>query len=422
MRLLASALLSCRLFATNYYVASNGNNSNNGTRTATPWLTIAKVNGSTFSAGDTISLRCGDLWNENLTVPSGGSSGNPITIGNYTLTTCPALPSLVGDATNPVITDTRNFVTIQDIKVSGGGTFGVSIQADSIHDVTVQRMEITTSQGAGLLLANVFNQTTTAATGLNALNNYIHDNGGHGIQYLFRVQSSTASGNTIARNGSIPGMTGWHGMSAFGIGNGADPSLLTWTLNDVSGTVWTMAGGEGAGIQSDNNSSFLVITSNYVHGNGGYGIAAATPSNNDTISGNLVCGNGAVSLLPGIVINNSHDNLVTLNTVVSNGTGIVLFSTNSVNNTITHNIIANNGLTELSRNDIASGFLSNSNNIYHAAGGTAYMAWNGSTFNLAGWQVASGQDANSTSTDPGNVCPGGVYARGITFSGPIGVH
>jgi hypothetical protein len=69
---------------TTYYVSSSaGSDSNNGTSAATAWKTIAKVNGQTFVAGDSILLKRGDVWNESL-VPSGsGATGTPITFDAY---------------------------------------------------------------------------------------------------------------------------------------------------------------------------------------------------------------------------------------------------------------------------------------------------------------------------------------------------
>src|SRR5580700_8365680 len=70
--------------ATTYYVAAAGSDTNNGTSSSTPWQTIAKVNASTFSPGDSILFNRGDAWyGTALTVPSAGSSGNPITFGAY---------------------------------------------------------------------------------------------------------------------------------------------------------------------------------------------------------------------------------------------------------------------------------------------------------------------------------------------------
>jgi hypothetical protein len=67
-----------------YYVDSaDGSDFNNGTSSATPWQTIAKVNTSTFNPGDSILFKAGDTWREQLTAPSSGSPGNPITFGAY---------------------------------------------------------------------------------------------------------------------------------------------------------------------------------------------------------------------------------------------------------------------------------------------------------------------------------------------------
>ena len=60
-----------------------GSDSNDGLSTGAPWKTIAKVNAASFSAGDTVSLKKGEVWRETLTVPSSGASGNLITFGSY---------------------------------------------------------------------------------------------------------------------------------------------------------------------------------------------------------------------------------------------------------------------------------------------------------------------------------------------------
>jgi hypothetical protein len=67
-----------------YYVdAANGNDSNAGTSASAPWQTIAKVNGSSFSPGDSVLLMRGDVWREQLNIPSSGSAGKVITFDAY---------------------------------------------------------------------------------------------------------------------------------------------------------------------------------------------------------------------------------------------------------------------------------------------------------------------------------------------------
>ena len=86
--------------ATTYYVAAAGSDSNSGTSTSTPWQTVAKVNGATFSPGDSILFNRGDVWyGTALAVPSSGSSGSPITFGAY------------GSGVNPILKGATNLST-----------------------------------------------------------------------------------------------------------------------------------------------------------------------------------------------------------------------------------------------------------------------------------------------------------------------
>ena len=75
-----------------YYVdATGGNDSNVGIATNSAWKTIAKVNTSSFAAGDFILFKRGETWREPLVVPSSGSAGNPITFGAYGTGALPVL-------------------------------------------------------------------------------------------------------------------------------------------------------------------------------------------------------------------------------------------------------------------------------------------------------------------------------------------
>lgn len=56
-----------------YYVSfSTGNDNNTGTSEGTPWKTLAKLNGMIFLQGDTVLLKCGDTWNEELILKGSG--------------------------------------------------------------------------------------------------------------------------------------------------------------------------------------------------------------------------------------------------------------------------------------------------------------------------------------------------------------
>jgi hypothetical protein len=79
-----------------YYVDKNADPGGDGTTQELTgahcaWDTIADVNGATFAAGDSILFNKGCTWREQLTVPSSGSAGLPITFGAY------------GSGANPII-------------------------------------------------------------------------------------------------------------------------------------------------------------------------------------------------------------------------------------------------------------------------------------------------------------------------------
>jgi len=77
-------IIPCFLFGATYYVdATIGDDDSTGTSIATAWKTIAKVNAASFSAGDFIYFKRGEIWREQLTVPSSGTSGNRIIFGAY---------------------------------------------------------------------------------------------------------------------------------------------------------------------------------------------------------------------------------------------------------------------------------------------------------------------------------------------------
>ena len=83
-------------WAGTFYVdATGGNDANDGLSPAAA-KTVAKVNGSTFAAGDQILFKRGQVWNESLVPPSSGASGNPIVFDAYGTGEAPTLTGYVG--------------------------------------------------------------------------------------------------------------------------------------------------------------------------------------------------------------------------------------------------------------------------------------------------------------------------------------
>ena len=110
--------LACLLFmgvsrATTYYVDNCnvlGNDANNGTSQATPWLTIGRVNSATLLPGDSVLLRRGCIWHEKLLPPASGTADSPITFADY------------GSGTKPIL----DGATAPSHWGHGGGTYVLS--------------------------------------------------------------------------------------------------------------------------------------------------------------------------------------------------------------------------------------------------------------------------------------------------------
>jgi parallel beta-helix repeat protein len=89
MRRLALLLAVCWLSlaparAATYYVdAERGNDTNNGTSANTAWKSISKVNQTKLLPGDTILLRRGQIWREQLILQSSGEAQRLISLDSY---------------------------------------------------------------------------------------------------------------------------------------------------------------------------------------------------------------------------------------------------------------------------------------------------------------------------------------------------
>ena len=83
--------------ATYFVDATNGSDSNDGLSSSSAWKTIAKVNSSSFSPGDNILFKKGEVWRGKLVTPSSGAVGSPITFSSY------------GSGPNPLIKRTELF-------------------------------------------------------------------------------------------------------------------------------------------------------------------------------------------------------------------------------------------------------------------------------------------------------------------------
>ena len=75
--------VSLPVHATEYYVAANGSDHNDGTSSSAPFKTISKLNTLVLKPGDKILFRRGDTFRGQLNIKQSGTSAKPISITSY---------------------------------------------------------------------------------------------------------------------------------------------------------------------------------------------------------------------------------------------------------------------------------------------------------------------------------------------------
>jgi hypothetical protein len=136
MRILIAIILSLSLsscaYGTTYYVKNGGNDALDGLSDANAWETIAQVNAATFSAGDEVLFRKGDVFRDTIITPGGNGTGGTedilsadtsgyITYGAY------------GTGSNPIIQNSVAADDVGDWTDLGGNiwqTTGLSLPED----------------------------------------------------------------------------------------------------------------------------------------------------------------------------------------------------------------------------------------------------------------------------------------------------
>ncbi|MFC8515451.1 LamG-like jellyroll fold domain-containing protein [Streptomyces sp. NPDC057257] len=215
---------------TTYYVSSSsGSDSNDGCSASTPWKSISKVNGTTFTAGDQILFQKGGSWSGELQPQGSGASGSQIVISSY------------GSGAAPII--------------DGGGA-AATIYLHNQAYWTIQNLEITNTSSTAAVRSGIQlqNDTSGILAGIHIVNNNIHDVKGYWSN-SGGVQPSESSG--IAFNVTDDNTTsGWDDVQITG---------NTLTKVDAGGIYI----GSLLGLNHDINATNVVIDGNTITDAGG---------------------------------------------------------------------------------------------------------------------------------------------------------
>ena len=343
-----------------YYLSPSGSDSAAGSYAA-PWKSISAA-ASKMKAGDVAYLR-GGTYSGQAQISVSGTAAAPITFtafpGESPLVVEPATSQGADLDTVRVL---GSYVVLDHLRITDQNDPGQAVWiGDNATAVTIQYCEIYGAKGQGILISG---------NGNTIYRNDIHDNGSHPP---FDHGIYVDGGNNVVRSNTI------HGN-------------FTWGVQVYNGYV---SGPIGVGHN--------VVESNYIWGNGAGSTAAAPTSaaggvvigngsNATTVRNNIICGNAQYGVE---VIDAEPNNVMTGNVSCYNVKGGFYWRYPGAGNTMTGNISYNDSVFALSS---TSGVASDTNYFYSSSG-APQLQWSGKSYALAGYQLASGQDAHSQVVD-----------------------
>lgn len=167
-------ILTTPCYATDFFVKTLGDDTKDGLSDANAWETVAKVESSSFNAGDNIQFNKGDSWAEGFVVPSSGNSGGQITFTSYGTGNRPILSGDAGKAAT-ISTFAKSFISIDGIQLQGGTANVVGIRRS--NDIIIDDCEVDNGvKGIAGFASNNFD-----IFNITIQNSNIHDNSESGI-------------------------------------------------------------------------------------------------------------------------------------------------------------------------------------------------------------------------------------------------
>lgn len=432
-----------------YYVSNAGSDSNVGTSQALPWKTLAKVGSSTFAPGSQILFQAGNIWREHLTLPSSGTSNNPIAISSYGTGANPVLTnSTAENSTGNWTPASGNTWYATDATFSSDvGSISWGSPATNILTAKVSSLGALTSQGQFFAdgansRVYVYSATNPASAYPGGIECWWGSIGGSSIVYApsinyinwqnvdlkyggfngleirnatnWNIQNSTASyiggayfvgtiraglGIQIDEGSSNITINGVNTLEIINQGIGIENANSTGNITNVLIENSTLDKSAQSGIEIANSSSSsfsnsgITIQNNTIEnsGMGQWGVIEGAPGSDGIHSYNSGSSQGVNS---GILITG---NLITGNE------GIAIHAENGTNDvTATYNVLANNGQDGINvaatNNPNSESLTAYYNLIFSNAGNGLYFSNAfGSGYAIIGNSVyGNGTDANST--------------------------
>lgn len=336
--------LEPRRLLSSFYLSPGGSDANSGTDPAHPWQTIAKLNASSFQAGDSILFQAGQSFGGNVTFGANdaGTPAAPIAVNTYSYDPSSGIVTVgagsatinAGNGNGVFASDTAGlsianldlvgsgqaansfngiqfddnlagnvqlpYVHIDDVMVSGFGRYGITIGGSNgksgFSDVRITNSNVYDNIVGGIETHGVFSSsaTTYANSGVYVGHCAVHDNPGY-------AGSSTHVGDGIVLsdvNGGAIERCESYNNGTQNTHNGGPVGIWAWDSNAVtiqyneSHDNHTNSTSDGGGFDLDGGDTNCLVQYNYSHNNDGpgYGLfqfSGARRWNNNTVRFNI---------------------------------------------------------------------------------------------------------------------------------------
>lgn len=424
---------------TAYYISNAGDNGNLGTSELAPWETIAKVNGESFSAGDSILFNRDDTWREELTVPSPGSSGNPITFGAYSTGADPIINGAdvmatwvdsgqgLGSTWKKInVTDEPLDIVVMDgTLLTEGSAKDVLNDHEWVWDTDVLYLRDDTGDPDG----SVAIEAQQRNNGIYAVDkSYITVNNIH-VKYTVYGFNFAYSGSNISNiiiDDCTSDYSRWDGVIFYDTTyTASNITISNCTLHHstVKSSIYTR-NVDGGTVESNDcysnyehgyycdNTDNMIIRYNSFHDNGFNGWKFQGTSSDNQAYYNLSYNNGTHGLRLGDVADTVENNVIYNNAFYNNTKYGIYCWTNTGANIFKNNIIhqadaggdgdslcfkiASDAIAQLQTMDYNSYYYPNATNA-----GDVVIVTGVQAYTLTEWKASGyGQDAHSVGTDP----------------------
>ena len=427
--------------------ATNGNDANPGTSRAQAWQTIGKVNGETFRPTDRILLKRGEEWREQLTIPSSGIIGKPITFSSYGSGAAPIINGAdiitgwaaygpgAGSTWQSALATECNQAFMDDVRLTEGA------DEDTLNDhewiwvgnVLYVRDDTGDPDGSGVVIEasvrtyGIFadekdNIVLDGFTVIYTNNHGITINGGSAnlwnciCTYNYNINIVFSDAAVPVTSGQIINCTASYALVGQGVFIGIDlPDPVNIIVHGCLIHNNGIAGGDN-GLYL-NGASGCIIRYNAIYDNFANGMQLHTQSDDNEIYYNLIYGNGQNGLQISVA-GGGDNNLIYNNTFYSHFNFSILLGDGS------SNIFKNNNFHQIRAgwsfpvrvtggHAVAQDQTWNYNSYYYPTSDTPGKIIEiddngGSThYNLAEWQAYAGSPgANSISGNPLMTNPG----------------